>query len=149
MQAVALAARQHAALLLLIGAREIEPGHVSAGIDLAVAQHNQVGTLRNHLVNGFFRVDGLVLLIHVGQFDRLTDSESSRSRLFESHDHPEEGSLARTVGADHTDDTGRRSPKAFDTSCASITTSPRRGPFGMNISSFSSFCLVSSFISLS
>ena len=31
-----------------------------------------------------------------------------------------------------------RSPKAFDTSCASITTSPRRGPFGMNISSFSS-----------
>ena len=108
MQAVALAARQHAALLLLIGAREIEPGHVSAGIDLAVAQHNQVGTLRNHLVNGFFRVDGLVLLIHVGQFDRLTDSESSRSRLFESHDHPEEGSLARTVGADHTDDTGRR-----------------------------------------
>ena len=49
-----------------------------------------------------------MLLIHVGQFDRLTDSESSRSRLFESHDHPEEGSLARTVGADHTDDTGRR-----------------------------------------
>ena len=108
METVALAARQHAALLLLIGAGEIEARHVRAGVHLPVAQHNQVRAARNHFVNGFLRVDRLVLLVHIGQLHGRPHAERSARRRLQPHDHPEEGGLARTVGSDHAHDAGGR-----------------------------------------
>ena len=106
-ETVALAARQHAALLLLIGTREVETGHIGAGVDLPVAQRHQIQTARNHLEDRLFGVDRLVLLVHIGQFHRGTHAERTARGLFEAHDHPEEGGFARTVGADDAHDAGR------------------------------------------
>ena len=106
-QAVALAAREHAAFLLLIGAREVETGDIGAGVDLPVAQRHQVQTARDHLEDRLFGVDRLVLLVHIGQFHRGTHAERAARRSFEAHDHAEEGGLARAVRADHAHDARR------------------------------------------
>ena len=108
MEPVALTAREHAALLLLVGTREVEAGHVGAGVDLAVAQRDEVAVLRDDLVDRLLGVNRLVLLVYVGQLDRRPDAEGSRRGLLEPHNHPEEGRLARTVGADDADDAGGR-----------------------------------------
>ena len=107
MQAVALAAREHAALLLLVGAREVETGDVGAGIDLPVAQRHQVQTARDHLEDRLFGIDRLVLLVHVGQLHRGSHAERAAGGFLESHDHAKEGGLARTVRADHAHDARR------------------------------------------
>ena len=107
-QAVAFTAREHAALLLLVGAREVEARHVGPGVHLPVAEHDEVGAARDHLVDGLFGVDRLVLLIHIGQLDGRAHAERTARGLLQPHDHAEEGGLARTVGPDDAHDAGRR-----------------------------------------
>ena len=111
MQAVALAAREHAAFLLLIGAREVETGDIGAGVDLPVAQRHQVQTARDHLEDRLFGVDRLMLLVHVGQLDGGPHAERTARRSVQPHDHPEKGGFARPVGTDHAHDAGGRQRK--------------------------------------
>ena len=77
----------------------------------------------------------------------------ARVRRLLPGDHPEQRRLAGAVRADHADDARRRQrerqvleqqpvAEALRTPFASITTSPRRGPGGMWISTLSSFTFV-------
>ena len=70
---VALAAREHAHLFLLIRARKVEPRHIRPRIDLHVSQLDGVLAVGDHLPDGFFRIQTVPALIHVGQVDGFTD----------------------------------------------------------------------------
>ncbi len=72
--AVPLAARQIADLLLLVGAGEIEPGHVGPGVDLAAAHFDRVvpaGDFFEHRVVGGQSVAVLVDVAHVRRSDPM------------------------------------------------------------------------------
>ena len=49
-----------------------------------------------------------MLLVHVCELDGLTDGYRAAVGLLYAHDEAEEGGLARSVGADDTDDAGGR-----------------------------------------
>ena len=102
-QTVAFAAGEHAALFLLVCAAEVEAGDIGAGGDLSVAESYDITVLRYHFIYALLGVDRLVLLVDISELYGLPDSEISRCRLLDAHDHAEEGGLSGTVGADDAD----------------------------------------------
>ena len=107
MQAVALTTRKHSAKFLLIGSREIETAEVSTRVDIPVAQTDQLVSTADYLINRFFRVNILMLLVYVCQFHGLSYLESTFVYGFQSHNQAEQGSLAGTVRTDYTDNAVR------------------------------------------
>jgi hypothetical protein len=71
MHAVALAARQHADLLLLVGALEVEGAAIGARIDLALAEIEDVVAAGDFLPDVLLVVERVARLVDVAE---LTDS---------------------------------------------------------------------------
>ena len=106
--AVALAPREIAHLLLLIGALEVERGHVGARGHLARAELEQLGAARDLLPHVLVRIEAVAALVHVGQAHRLPDLQRAAVGLLLAGDHAEERGLARAVGADDAHDAAAR-----------------------------------------
>ena len=111
-QPVPFAAGQDAAFLFLVGPAEIKARHPGTRIDVPVPQPHPLGVARNGLVHGFIRIDGTMLLVHVGQFHRLANFDAAAVGLFDAHNQPEQGGLARAVRADNAHDACRRQDEA-------------------------------------
>src|SRR3954469_19203316 len=111
MHAVALAARQRADLLLLVGALEIERRDIAARIDLALAEQDKLVTAGNFLPDVFRAVEGVARLIDIAEMHALADRDGALVRRLLLGDHPEQRGLAGAVRADHADDTARRQLK--------------------------------------
>src|SRR5687768_4242464 len=71
--AVALAARELADLLLLVLASEVEGADIGAGADLVLAEAEDVGAARNLLPDVLRRVEGVARLVDIAQAHRLAD----------------------------------------------------------------------------
>ena len=65
-QAIALAARQNARRLLLVGALEAERRHIGAAGDLGFADLHVVEAVGNDLPQGLVGIDALAILVDVG-----------------------------------------------------------------------------------
>src|SRR5262249_22398853 len=108
MHAVALAARQGADLLLLVGAAEVEGRAIGARIHLALAVDDYALAVRDYLPDVLLAVERVARLVDVAERDRLADLDRALVRLVLPGDHAEQRGLARTVRADHPDDAARR-----------------------------------------
>src|SRR6185437_6239060 len=105
--AIALAARKHPNLLLLIGAREVEPRHVRTRVHFTRAELQHVFTTADLLPYRLLRIE-CATLIHVSQHDSLTFAYRARIGLFLFRDHAKQRRLARAVWTDDADDSARR-----------------------------------------
>ena len=118
-QAVALAAGEHASRLLLVGALEAEGCHVGAAVDLLLAHDDEVVAAGDHLPDVLVRVEAGAHLIDVGKHDGLAELDGAArgllgdgvgqgggvaSLLRGAHDHLEERRLTHAVGADNAHD---------------------------------------------
>src|SRR5689334_25241938 len=108
MHAVALAARERADLLLLVGALEIERRAIAARIDLALAQEDQLVAAGNLLPDGLVAVDTVARLVDIAEMHGFTDSDGALVRFFLTVYHLEQRGLASAVRTVHTDYTARR-----------------------------------------
>src|SRR5688572_8070111 len=106
--AVALAARQHADLLLLVGAAEIEGRAISARIDLALAEIDDVLAARDLLPHALAGLERVARLVDVAELDALTDLDGAVVRRVLAGDHAEQGGLTGAVRADDADDAAGR-----------------------------------------
>src|SRR6185369_14737866 len=100
---VALAARELADLLLLVGAAEVERGAVGAAVHLAVAELDDVEPARQLLPHRLVGIERLAALVDVAELDRRPDREAAGVRLLLADDHLEQRRLAGAVGPDYTD----------------------------------------------
>ena len=75
MQAVALAARELADLLLLVGAAEVERRGVLARVDPAVADLDLVGAAGDLLPDRVVVVERVARLVDVGELDGVADPQ--------------------------------------------------------------------------
>ena len=91
-----------------VAALEVEPRHVGARRDLALAQLDLVVAAGDLLAHGLVRVERLAALVDVADLHRLADPQRARVRLLLSGDHPEQRRLAGAVRADHADDAAAR-----------------------------------------
>ena len=80
-EAVALAARELADLLLLVGALEVEAGDVGAAVDGPVAERDLIGAARDLLPDGLGRVEVVARLVDVGELDGLAEPQRARVGL--------------------------------------------------------------------
>ena len=105
--AVPLPARQHRALLLLVGPVEAERGAVGPGGNGPAADRDEVLAARDLLED---RLPGIedARLVGVGDLDRLPDPDAPGVGLLRSGYHPQQGRLPGPVGADDADDRARR-----------------------------------------
>ena len=78
--AVALAAGELADLLLLVGALEVEAGHVGARVHLAVADLDLVLAAGDLLPDGLVGVQRVARLVDVGQLDGVAERAARRRR---------------------------------------------------------------------
>src|SRR5882762_8749788 len=108
MQAVALAARERAHLLLLVRALEVEGPTIGARIDLALAQRQHVEAAGNFLPHGLFAVEAVARLVHIAKLHGLADLDPTPVGLLLSGDHAEKRGLAGAVRTDDADDPTRR-----------------------------------------
>src|SRR5262245_49774196 len=108
MHAVALAAREHPHLLLLIRALEVEGRTIGARIDLALAERQHVETAGDFLPHGLFAVEAVARLVHVAELHRLADLDRTLVGALLTGDHAEKRGLAGAVRTDDADDTARR-----------------------------------------
>ena len=76
-QAVALAAREVADLLLLVRAAEVERRDVGAALHLALADHDQVEAVGDLLPDGVRPVEVGPALVDVGELDRVAAARAS------------------------------------------------------------------------
>src|SRR5436309_2266786 len=106
--AVPLAARQILHALLLVGALEVERGHVGPGFAAALAELERVAAVRDRLP--YVRLAGqrVTALVHVTEPHGLADAQGARVRLLLPNDDPEQGGLPGAVRADHADDPAGR-----------------------------------------
>src|SRR5579871_6787029 len=108
MHAVALAARELADRLLLVGAAEVEPAHVLARVHLAAAELDRVGAAAHLLPDAAARVERGPRLVDVGELDRVAEPDRAGVGLLLARDEAKQRRLAGAVGTDHTHDAGRR-----------------------------------------
>src|SRR6266550_699812 len=108
MHAVALAARQRADLLLLVGALEIERGAIAARIDLALAKQDQLVAAGDFLPHALLAVEGVARLVDIAEVHAVADRDGAVVRCLLLGDHPEQRGLAGAVRADHADNAARR-----------------------------------------
>jgi len=91
----------------MLFAAKVELADVFAGVDLAVADFEDVTSVRDQLQQGFVGIHH-ARLVHITELDRLAECECPAIGLDLAGDHFKEGGLARSVGTDHTDNaTGR------------------------------------------
>ena len=81
MEPVAFTARKDVHLLLLILAIEIETRAVGPGVHLDAAEINGVTAFADNFVNRFSGGEGGAHLIHVGEFDAVSDGHGAGIRL--------------------------------------------------------------------
>ena len=108
LQTVALTARKSLAEFALVRSRKVETRDVGTRIHIPATHTYRLVTLRNSLVHRLLRVNILMLLIHVSQLNRLSNLKRTAVSMFQSHNHAEKRSLARTVRTDNTHDAVRR-----------------------------------------
>ena len=108
MHAVALAARERADLLLLVGALEVERRAVAARIHFALAEQDDVLAAGNLLPHVLLAVETIARLVDVAEMHRLADLDRAGIGLVLPGDHPEQRGLAGAVGANHPDNATRR-----------------------------------------
>src|SRR5579883_3168285 len=106
--AVALAARKLADLLLLVGSAEVERGAVGAAVHLAIAELDDVEAARQLLPHRLVGIERLAALVDVAELHRRADREGTRIGFLLAGDHLEQRRLARAVWTDHADDAARR-----------------------------------------
>src|SRR5262245_65759394 len=106
--AIALAAREVADALLLIGALEVERGDIGARRDLAVAELDLILAVGDLLPDGLRRIEGVTALVDVRQLDRVADAQRPAVGLFLAGDHAEQRRLAGPVRPDDADDAAAR-----------------------------------------
>ena len=89
-------------------ALEVEPRHVGARRDLALAELDLVGAAGDLVEHGLVRVERVAALIDVADLHRLADPQRAGVRLLHPGDHPEQRRLAGAVRADDADDAAAR-----------------------------------------
>jgi hypothetical protein len=72
--AVALAARQVADLLLLVGALEVEGADIGAGIHLALAEHEDVVAAGDFLPDRLVGRERVAALVDIAELDVVGDA---------------------------------------------------------------------------
>src|SRR4029079_18817540 len=73
--AVALAAREVADLLLLVAALEVEPRDIGAARDLLLPDHEPVLAARDLLPDVLLWIERVARLVDVGELDRFAEAE--------------------------------------------------------------------------
>src|SRR3546814_19786584 len=73
MQPVALAARQHADLFLLVGALEVEPRAIGAARHFPLAEMDDVVAVRQFLPDGLLVVEAFAALVDIAALDAVAD----------------------------------------------------------------------------
>ncbi len=106
--AVALAAREHADLLLLIAALEVEGAAIGAGMHRLLAEIDHLGPAGNFLPDGFLVIEAVARLIDEAELHRVAHHDRTGIRLFSTGDHAEQRGLARAVRPDDADNAARR-----------------------------------------
>ena len=107
--AVALAARERADLLLLVGALEVERADSRrATLHLALAEHEHVVAAGDLLPDGLLAVERVARLVDIAELHRLADAERAGVGLLLAGDHAEQRGLAGAVRADDADDAAGR-----------------------------------------
>ena len=99
MKPVPLSSRKDTAQLLLIGTREIEPGHVCPRVYFPVAEFHEIGIVGYRPVHSLVRIDTSVLLVHIRQLDSVPYRDCPGIRSLDSHDQTEQCGLSRSVRA--------------------------------------------------
>src|SRR6188472_3814759 len=90
---VALAARQVADALLLVGALEVEAGDVGPSVHLAVADLELVDASGDLLVHGGVAVEAVATLVDVAELHGVADRDRARVRSLGARQHLEQGRL--------------------------------------------------------
>ena len=105
---VALTAGQHAHLLGLVVAGEVEPGAVRPGVDFTLAQLDDVEAAGKLLEHGFVRIQAGAHLVGVGELDRVAQAQGPGIWFFLAGDHAQQGGLPRAIGPDEAHHRPRR-----------------------------------------
>ena len=108
MDPVALAAGEHADLLLLVAALEVEVGDIGAAGYLPLSELQHVQSAGNFLPYGLRIVERVAGLVDIAELHRLADRQRAGIRPLLPGDHAEQGRLAGAVGADDADDAAGR-----------------------------------------
>ena len=108
MHAVALAARELADLLLLVGALEVEGRAIGARVHLALAELELIEAAGDFLPHGLLAVERVARLVDIAELHRLADLDGAVVGLLLPGDHAEQRGLAGAVRADDADDAARR-----------------------------------------
>src|SRR6185437_14869843 len=108
MHAVALAARQRAHFLLLVGALEVERRAITARIHFLLAEQDLLVTAGDFLPHRLLTVEIVARLVDIAEMHGLADGDVALVRRLLLGDHPEQRGLAGAVRADHADDAARR-----------------------------------------
>ena len=87
---------------------KLKPGRVLARVDHPLAHLQLVEAVGDLLPDGLRRIQRIAGLVDVGELDRVAELELAAVRGLLAGDHPEQGRLARAVGADHPDDARAR-----------------------------------------
>ncbi len=103
MDAVPFAARQLADLFLLLRAAEIEPGDIGARVHALAAEFDFIHAAGDFFENRVVVVQGVAVLVDVGEDDGGAKHHLAGVGFFLAHDHPEHCCLARAVRADNAD----------------------------------------------
>src|SRR5665811_2542632 len=94
MDAVALAARELADFLLLVGALEIEPAHIGARRHFAFAERHHLGAFGDLLRDGLLLFERVAGLIDIAELDRVAHTNGAIIGGLLPHDHAEQRGLA-------------------------------------------------------
>ena len=97
MHAVALAARQRADLLLLVGALEVERRAIAARVHLALAEQDQLVAAGDFLPHVLLAVERVARLVDIAEMHALADRDGALVRRLLLGDHPEQRGLAGAV----------------------------------------------------
>src|SRR5215475_9805295 len=108
MHAIALAARERADLLLLVGALEVEGRAIGARVHLALAQEDDVVAAGDFLPDVLLAVERVTRLVDIAEVDGFADRDGTLVGLLLSGDHAEQRGLAGAVRANHPDDAAGR-----------------------------------------
>src|SRR6185436_18485907 len=100
-EAVALAAREHADALLLVRSAEVERSDVGTRVDLASSDLHPLLAAADLLPDRLLGVEPVARLVDVGELHRLAEPQRARVGLLHARDHAKQRRLAGTVAADH------------------------------------------------
>ena len=85
MQTVTLTTRQHTAFLFLVSTAEVKTTKVCTHVDILTSHADGLVALRYYLINGFCRVDVLMLLVNITELYRLAYCKRACISLFQTH----------------------------------------------------------------